>query len=247
MSVPASHTEAPRVVLLAGGFGTRVAHLLPGVPKPMAPVNGRPFVEWVIRFFVRCGAREFVLSTGHLSAVIEAHFAAVRIANSSIVCRPETVPLGTAGGFLNAATGQSDPERGWLVANADSLVFADPTVLGREANKRGWDAAVLGLAVADTSRYGSLAVASDDRLTAFAEKKRGSGLINAGVYWFNPNVLVQFPDRRPLSFEFEVFPTLLACGRSVGVCSVSAPFLDIGTEQTLRKAEKFVRDNQRYF
>ncbi|MBM3854814.1 MAG: hypothetical protein FJ399_16955, partial [Verrucomicrobia bacterium] len=54
----------PLVVILAGGFGTRVRHLLPGVPKPMAAVAGRPFVEWVVRFFARHGAKEFAIATG---------------------------------------------------------------------------------------------------------------------------------------------------------------------------------------
>ena len=58
-------------VVLAGGFGTRVAHLLTGIPKPMAPVAGRPFLEWVVRCLARQGIPKVLLSTGHLAEVVE--------------------------------------------------------------------------------------------------------------------------------------------------------------------------------
>ena len=71
MSLELSQVEA---VVLAGGFGTRIAHLLEGVPKPMVPVGGRPFLEWVVRYLARQRIPKVILSTGHLAEVIEAHF-----------------------------------------------------------------------------------------------------------------------------------------------------------------------------
>ena len=60
-------------VILAGGLGTRVQNLLPGIPKPMAPVAGRPFLEWVLRFLARQGVRRAVISIGYLAQVIADH------------------------------------------------------------------------------------------------------------------------------------------------------------------------------
>ena len=60
-------------VVLAGGFGTRVAHLLAGIPKPMVPVAGKPFLEWVVRCLAQQGIRKVILSTGHLAEVVEQH------------------------------------------------------------------------------------------------------------------------------------------------------------------------------
>jgi D-glycero-alpha-D-manno-heptose 1-phosphate guanylyltransferase len=235
-----------RVVILAGGFGTRVKHLLPHVPKPMAPVAGKPFIEWVVRFFAHHGLREFVLSTGHLAEVIESYFATGPVAGVKVTCRPEREPLGTAGGFLNCVGAGLSPEIRWLVTNGDSLVVADPTPLLRSLDS-GADAALMGLALEDASRFGSLDIAPDGRrLVAFREKRPGAGVINAGVYAFTQRTVQAMPAKRPLSFEFDVFPGLATHGR-VAVETVSAPFIDIGTPDTLAAAERFITNHRHAF
>lgn len=238
-----SGSENITVVILAGGFGTRIKHLLPDVPKPMAPVAGRPFLEWVVRYFAGCGLKDFILSTGHLAGVIETYFLKNPINGVEVACCQETAPLGTAGGFLHATEHFPEPVGGWLVANGDSLVVSDPTALMHAAGKSGWDAAILGLELADASRFGSLRVAADGTLLAFAEKTPGAGLINAGAYWFAPGCRDAFPSQRPLSFELDVFPHLIAKGMRVGVVRVAAPFIDIGTPSSLAEAEQFIRHN----
>ncbi|HVW20063.1 MAG TPA: sugar phosphate nucleotidyltransferase [Opitutaceae bacterium] len=232
----------PTVVLLAGGFGTRLQSVLPDTPKPMAPVAGRPFVEWIVRFFARHGAREFVLSTGHLAEQVERHFAAKPVPGVNVACRPETSPLGTAGGFLNCARGPGP----WIVANGDSLVFADPAPLVRRLEGGAADAAILGLRVADASRYGTLEADAGGRLTAFREKRAGAGTINSGVYAFAATALRDLPAKRPLSFEFDVFPALAERGR-VAVESASAPFLDIGIPSSLAEADRFILQHSSEF
>ena len=62
--------EQITAVILAGGFGTRIRHLLVDLPKPMASVNGRPFVEWVVRHLAAQGIRHVILSTGHLAETV---------------------------------------------------------------------------------------------------------------------------------------------------------------------------------
>jgi D-glycero-alpha-D-manno-heptose 1-phosphate guanylyltransferase len=229
------------VVLLAGGFGTRVAHLLPNLPKPMAQVAGRPFIEWVIRYFNACGFERFILSTGYLSETIESHFVGRPIPGVEVVCRKESVPLGTAGGFLNAITDFPDPKHGWLVANGDSLVVANPAVLVDQGRQNCWSASILGLEVQDASRFGALQIAADGTLQSFAEKRQaGAGLVNAGVYWFAPGCRDQFPSKRPLGFEFDVFPDLISKGARIGVAPVTAPFIDIGTPSSLAEADAFI-------
>ena len=236
-------TLSIRTVLLAGGFGTRVASLLPSLPKPMAPVAGRPFLEWVVRHFATYGLKDFILSTGHLAQVVAQHFAEQPVAGVRIVCRQETAPLGTAGGFLHAIGSSLDPVGGWLVANGDSVVVTDPLVLVRHAQASGWDAALLGLRMTDAARFGSLVVTPNGTLLEFAEKRPGPALINAGVYWFAPGIRARFPQRQPCSFETDVFPALLASEYRVGVVPVEASFIDIGTPDSLANAELFVRQN----
>jgi D-glycero-alpha-D-manno-heptose 1-phosphate guanylyltransferase len=134
------------------------------------------------------------------------------------------------------------------VANGDSLVFADPRPLLQPLTAHLADAALLGLQIADASRYGTLEIDAQHRLTAFREKRpgAGAGTINAGVYAFTGETLLRQPARRPLSFEIDVFPALAASGR-VAVVSTAAPFLDIGTPETLAEAERFIAQNQKHF
>jgi len=231
-------------VVLAGGFGTRVAHLLPGVPKPMVPVAGKPFVEWVVRYLAGQGIRKVILSTGHLAEVVEAHFQTQPVAGVLTRCVAETQPLGTAGGFLNAARLSGETPEAWLVLNGDSLVFADLTQAAAELSNPAVAGVVVGCAVADASRYGTLAISPAAELRGFLEKRPGKGVINAGVYLLRDALVRQFPDRLPLSFEQEVFPQSVAQGVLLKICAVEAPFLDIGTPESLRQAESFVQQNR---
>ena len=251
-SESSASVHLPPVVILAGGFGTRVRHLLPNLPKPMAPVAGRPFIEWVVRFYARYGCTEFVLSTGYLADVIDAHFARQPVARVRVTCRPETTPLGTAGGFLNCVPTElggataSAPRDAWLVVNGDSLVFADPRPLLAPLADGSADAALLGLALDDASRYGTLETDAQYRLIAFREKLPGAGVINTGVYAFTGTAIRGMPSKRPLSFETDVFPSLAATGRVV-VARTAAAFLDIGTPASLAEAERFIVQNQHEF
>jgi D-glycero-alpha-D-manno-heptose 1-phosphate guanylyltransferase len=246
MSEPSVFPPLPPVVILAGGFGTRVRHLLPDVPKPMAPVCGRPFIEWVVRYFAGKGGIDFILSTGYLAGVVAGHFARQPVPRVRVACRPETTPLGTAGGFLNCLPPTSASGDVWLVANGDSLVFADPRPLVEPLLAGRADAAVLGLELEDAARYGTLEVDGQSRLTAFREKRPGAGLINSGVYAFTDASIRAMPNARPLSFETDVFPALAEKGR-VAVARTTAPFLDIGTPASLAEAEVFIARNQHEF
>lgn len=235
-----------KAVILAGGYGTRIRQVLPDVPKPMAPVLGRPFVEWIIRAFLRAGIARYLISTGYLGGTISDHFVTHPVPGADIRCVPETSPLGTAGGFLNCTSTEADPPEVWLVANGDSLVVTSLDQATGLMADPGIDAVVLGIKVTDASRYGTLTSAPDGRLRGFAEKQTGAGVINAGIYLFRHRLLQDFPDERPLSFEKDVFPTLVNRARVYTVV-VNAPFLDIGTPDTLAQAEAFISSHLDYF
>ncbi|MEH1841977.1 MAG: sugar phosphate nucleotidyltransferase [Nostoc sp.] len=227
-------------VILAGGYGTRIKHLLDGVPKPMASVAGKPFVEWVVRYLKTQGITKAILSTGYLSEVIEQHFQNHPVDGVQTVCCPEKSPLGTAGGFLNAVHQIRKSPLAWLVVNGDSLVFAELTSLTKHLLNSTVSGAIVGLSVSDASRYGSLVYNQVNDLVKFAEKRPGAGVVNAGVYLLRNSLLEEFPEGSPLSFENEVFPSLLAKNLCLKVDVIDAPFLDIGTPESFPKAESFI-------
>ena len=234
-------------VILAGGFGTRIQHLLPDLPKPMAPVCGKPFLEWVIRYLAKQGIRRSILSTGYLAETVERHFAKAPVKNVFVKCVPEVEPLGTAGGFLNAARGAPEQPAAWLILNGDSMALAPLNGMISSLADPAISGAILGVPMSDASRYGTVEHGPGGELEAFKEKRPGAGVINAGVYLFRASVLKSFPPREPLSFEKEVFPELAARKVRLKVCVTQAPFLDIGTPESLPQAEAFVRENANEF
>jgi len=236
-------------VVLAGGFGTRVRHLLPDVPKPMAPVLGRPFLDWILSYLERQGVPSAVLSTGHLSEVIERHYQSGLAGKVRVTCVRESTPLGTAGGFLYACqnAGELAAERGWLVLNGDSLTVTSLEPLFRLLDDPSIDGGLLAVPQEDASRFGTLEIDARNRLLQFREKRPGAGLINAGVYLLRPRVLEMARWEMPLSFETQLFPTLISRGADLRVVPCTASFLDIGTPETLRQAEEFVTANHAWF
>src|SRR5437660_4178187 len=96
------HSSLVRVAILAGGFGTRLGDLTRGLPKPMVPINGRPYLERVIDSFARRGLRDFVLLTGHRAEVIEEHFGDGKGFGVHITYSREIEPLGTGGAIREA-------------------------------------------------------------------------------------------------------------------------------------------------
>lgn len=235
-----SRSGSPTAVILAGGRGTRIEHLLLGLPKAMAPIHGRPFLEWSLRYLARNGIDRIVLSTGHLAEVVERHFQRNPLPGVELLFAREDFPLGTAGGFLHAAGAVARRPGPWLVANGDSLLLADLAAFVARFRAGSWAGAVLGLNSADASRYGTVETDSDGRLLKFSEKRPGPGLINAGIYLFADSTPAQFPQKLPLSFETEVFPYLVERGAEILVHRVQAPFLDIGTPASLAEAGEFV-------
>ena len=230
-------------VILAGGLGTRVQHLLPGMPKPMAPVAGRPFLEWVVRYLAKQGVGKAVISTGYLTGVVERHFQNQPVPGVNVRCVAEVEPLGTGGGFLYAVKAAGEPPPTWLVLNGDSLVFADLNLAIAPFANSSVAGVVVGRTVPDASRYGTLAIGSAGELLRFEEKRPGRGVINSGIYLLRHSLLGVFPKKTNLSFERDVFPALIGHGIRLQTVVTDAPFLDIGTPESLPQAEAFIRGN----
>jgi D-glycero-alpha-D-manno-heptose 1-phosphate guanylyltransferase len=234
-------------VILAGGLGTRIQALYPTVPKPMIPVCGRPFLEWVVRYLVKQGVHRTIISSGHLAQVVTSHFAGQPVKSAQVQCVSENSPQGTAGGFLEAVAQADRPSDAWLVLNGDSLVFADLESAVSPLSDDSIEGVVIGITVPDTSRYGRIVCSKTGQLLRFEEKCPGAGAINAGVYILKQQLVNSFPATRPLSFEKEVFQKLLNESHRIQAKLTEAPFLDIGTPDSVVLAEDFIKQNKEQF
>lgn len=231
-------------VILSGGRGTRLQSVHPSIPKPLVRVAGKPFLHWITAYLARHGIADIVYSTGYLGDQIDSWCNATEWPGVRRRTRRELVPLGTGGGLINCIDMCSE----WIVvSNGDSLCLGGLTELLSFTRAGNVDAALIAARVEDASRFGSVLVA-DGRLVSFKEKKAGRGLMNAGVYAFRRAILERYSIDGPSSIEYDLIPSLLENDVSIGVVSVAdAPFIDIGTPQTMLEADSFIAEHKYEF
>ena len=222
------------VAVLAGGLGTRVAGVLGDTPKVLAPVEGRPYLAWLLDWLKGFGTRRVVLCLGHLAGKVQAWVADHPRTDMEIVTSVEPAPLGTAGGLRHArALLGSDPV---LVMNGDTFVAADLGALLRRHRDARADITILCAEVEDAGRYGRVELDADRRIGRFAEKEPGSGrgLINAGVYLLSAVALDRIAAGGARSIEREIF---MAEGPGrISAEVTQGAFIDIGTPESLSEA-----------
>jgi D-glycero-alpha-D-manno-heptose 1-phosphate guanylyltransferase len=220
-------------IVLAGGLGTRLASRLHGLPKPMAPVAGRPFLEILLTQLRRSGCTRVLLSVGHKQTAIQDHFGAAfhGMALDYVI---ESVPLGT-GGAIRLALAQAR-EESVLVLNGDTFLDADYTDLLRFHESEG---ATVTLAVVprdDVSRYGSVTI-EDGHIVGFQEKgSSGPGFISAGTYVLSRNLAWPSALAEKFSVERDFFVPEVARLRPAAY-KVDGFFLDIGIPEDLDRAQ----------
>lgn len=230
-------------LVLCGGKGTRLQGLHPSTPKPLIPVAGKPFVEWLTLFLAKQGWRRFVYAAGHLAEVVEAWIAVCPIANVDMRFNREAEPLGTGGGLLMGLDKCGDEV---LALNGDSMLLFDLAPMA--ARLVDADMVIAGVYSADCTRFGTLDIGEDGFLRDFCEKQPGEGFINGGIYMFRKSLMDAFPRGAVLSMETDLMPALLRQGARIAVHRVrEASFLDIGLPQTLGQADGFIAENHRWF
>ncbi len=229
-----------KAVILAGGQGTRLQSVISDIPKPMAPVNGRPFLVFLVTRLVALGFNDIILSVGYLHEQIMDHFGDGREFQASISYCIEHEPLGTGGAVREALLLANTEDL--LVMNGDTYVAADlERLVSFHESLQGF-ATMAVVPIEDASRYGAVNVSPSGLVTEFAEKKSaGSALINSGVYVFSRKVLESIPPGR-VSLEADVLPILASAGHLAAQIQ-DVPFIDIGVPSAYRE---FCLNSSRY-
>ena len=220
-------------VILAGGKGTRLSSVISDIPKPLAPVAGRPFLDHLVDQLTADGImRRIIFSTGYMANKIT-DWANTRSCDSILECIEEFEPLGTGGALLNAA--DTCVSETILVSNGDSMVRVSFKSVLEEHYRMGFSISMVVVNVANTSRYGKVELDAN-RVIAFKEKDGSSepGYINAGIYVINRDCLKSFP-RTTSSFETDILPSLIEGG--IGAYVTDLPFCDIGIPDSYYSAQ----------
>lgn len=222
-------------VILCGGLGTRLKSVVPDLPKALAPINGRPFLEYQIDLLRNSGIGEIVLCCGYRWEAIRAHFGSGKAFSVRLLYSVEPEPLGTAGCVKYA---ESIIRETALVLNGDTFIALEPRKMKEFHEEAGALMTVAVAPVSNTQDFGSVRMDADGRIRSFTEKQSGAGFVNAGAYLVEPAALRYLAPGKKASMEFDFLPQLIGAGEPVFGHQVKGPFLDIGTPERYRKAQE---------
>ena len=228
-------------VILAGGLGTRLRSEVPELPKPMAPVAGRPFLEHLIEYWVKQGISRFVLSVGYRHEAISGYFG-TSFLGARIDYAVENTPLGTGGGLLLAA--QTLPQdRRFLLLNGDTYFAVNVNALADFAASKDADWCFSLFRAQETGRYMGMDLSPEGQIQTL---KSGTGqlgrLANGGVYVVHPRIMAKLHvaagDRA--SLEDDIFEVALQAGQTMVGLECDGRFIDIGIPQDYWRAAEVI-------
>ena len=225
-------------IILAGGLGTRLKKTVPSLPKPMAPILGRPFLEYQMDYWIGQGVNKFILSIGYLNQTVTKHFGR-RYQEASIDYIIEDKPLGTGGALLMAAQGLNEP---FLVLNGDTFFEVDLNLLN-DFHKQQRSEWTLSLFRANQSeRYMGLQLANNGEIIALESENSDSNLFNGGVYLINPSVfdLLDKLSRGKISLENDLLPNFITSGGVLYGLEFIGKFIDIGLPKDYHRAAEIL-------
>jgi D-glycero-alpha-D-manno-heptose 1-phosphate guanylyltransferase len=202
----------------------------------MAPISGRPFLEYQLDYWISQGVSRFVLSVGYRHEAITEHFGS-RYKEAELEYVLEEYPLGTGGGFLLAAEKVARQEP-FLLLNGDTYFEVDWSVLHAYALEHDADWCLSLFRTSEAGRYMGVEVSPDGRIMSLKSGvKHGARLVNGGVYWVHPRVL---PGARrlgeKLSLEDDLFPNAFAAGQRLFGIEFTGTFIDIGVPEDYHRA-----------
>ena len=219
-------------IILAGGFGTRLRSVIQDIPKPMSPIEGKPFLKFLLKQLSLFGFSRAVLSVGYRHEVVSRHFGS-SFGTMQVDYCVEDAPLGTGGAVAKAMRQTSADDV--LVLNGDSILLASIDRFYDFHHAQGTPISIALKAEKNFDRYGSITL-NGSKITGFEEKRHvDEGVFNAGMYWLHSSVKdflsvlsVPFSLEKEI-FEKQVFP--------LSGCVFHDYFIDIGIPEDYARAQ----------
>lgn len=233
--------NTPDVIVLCGGAGLRLRSVTGNIPKVMATVSGRPFMELLLRQLERNSFRRVILAVGYQKEMIKSFFGE-RFGNLELIYSDESQPLGTGGALRNAAPLLTSEEV--LVMNGDSYTGADLMRFVRHHREVRANLSMLVVPADGRSDCGTVLVGPGGKILLFGEKATldGARYINAGIYVLSRQTVDQLPERVQISLEHELFPRWLEDGIPLEAFIHQGQCLDIGTPDRYHGSQELLRD-----
>ena len=223
-----------QAVIMAGGKGTRLRPLTHTIPKPMVPVNGRPFLEHLLLQLNAQGFRNILILGGYLADEIVRHFGSGENLELQINYSIEKEPLGTGGALKNA---EELLEETFLLLNGDTYLPVDFKTLCGDGVRSGKCLTVSAYKNTEKIVPSNLKLANDHLVVRY-DKQDEEGLthVDAGAMVVQKKVLDLIPKDKSCSLEMEIFPELIRAGQ-MRAFPIAQRFYDMGTFDQLKVME----------
>jgi len=222
-------------IVLAGGLGTRLRSVVKDVPKPMADVNGKPFLEYLLRYLQKNGIEKIILSVGYKWEVIKAYFGD-SFEGIKIVYSVENEPLGTGGAVKKSLFFVNSNDV--FIVNGDTFFNIDLKEFFAFHKKKRSVLSIALKAMNQFDRYGNVKIDNNNRIVSFEEKRYYEfGLINGGIYLLNKDFFMNFDWKDKFSFEKDFLEKYYKFYEFYGL-PFDSYFIDIGVPEDYERAKR---------
>jgi D-glycero-alpha-D-manno-heptose 1-phosphate guanylyltransferase len=227
-------------IILAGGKGTRLRKAIPDLPKPLAPIGNRTFLELLLDYWINQGINNFILSVGYKSDLI-INYLGNKYKNASIEYSIEKETLGTGGGLYLAAKNLVNP---FLVINGDTFTEVNLKELFEYHVDKNSEWSISLYRIKKNDRYNGIYLTSKGVISNFNyDKSITNQLINAGVYIMNPSIinLISSLQLHSFSIEKDLVKIFNVGNKNIYGLEYKGKFIDIGIPEDYNKAKKLLR------
>ncbi len=222
-----------QAIVLAGGLGTRLRTVVPDLPKPMAPIRGKPFLSILLDDLVTAGFSNVILAVGYRHEAIRDYFGD-RYKSLRLDYSVESEPLGTGGAIWLALAQTTAPHV--FVVNGDTYLELDYQSMLAFHHEANATLTVAVCSVPDAGRYGALDI-ERNRIRGFSEKGRsGPGIINGGVYLLSRDLFNGYALPTVFSFETDLLAPHVGTLRPLAF-QTAGTFIDIGVPKDYARAQ----------
>lgn len=229
-------------LILAGGKGTRLKSVISEVPKPMAPINGIPFLEIQIKYWIGQGINNFILSVGFKKESIIDYFGSI-FQGAKINYAMEDIPLGTGGAILKAID-ELKLTSPFLLLNGDTYFDISLKKLLEFHKNKNSNFTFSVFKSKNTTRYLGLNIDNDMKIVSSDLEKHSNDFkyVNGGVYVIDPKILsnINMDLNKQISFESEIIPKLIKNNNFLYACDFNSKFIDIGIPEDYFNAQNIL-------
>ena len=226
--------------VLAGGLGTRLRKEISDVPKPMAPVNGSPFLKLLLNFWIKKGVTKFIISVGYLKNHIKNYFGK-KYMGVPIEYFEENHPLGTGGALLIISKKINED---FLVINGDTYFDVSLEKLKKFKSKLNCGIVMSLFENTKIGRYGQVIIDELNWVKRIKKsKKKLSNFANGGVYLMDPSIIINNISKfeRKCSLEKDILPYLISKKQIAAAVMEKAKFIDIGVPSDYIRASEYLK------